>query len=135
MSNRYTSAVRYASRQTGFNFEKWLVWGALGAGAYLLYKVWSGVSAVGTALTSTGAAIGSGLYDYLNADEIRRLTFEAHHIVRFPDGKLHAVSSNVVNNAGIFKNLNLAPNYPGDGKTYRLMTEKSSRSNWFAVPM
>lgn len=34
------SAVRYASRTTGVNFEKWLTWAAIGGVAYVAYSIY-----------------------------------------------------------------------------------------------
>lgn len=49
------SGVRYASRTTGVNFEKWLTWGALAGGAYLAYKVVSGFKKAGDAVSKSVA--------------------------------------------------------------------------------
>ena len=34
------SAVRYASRTTGVDFEKWLTWAAIGGVAYVVYSIY-----------------------------------------------------------------------------------------------
>jgi hypothetical protein len=48
-------AVRYASGTTGVNFEKWLTWGVLAGGAWLAYKVYSGLAKAGDAASKTVA--------------------------------------------------------------------------------
>lgn len=45
-SDKALRAIRYASGTTGVNFEKWLTWGAIAAGVYLGYKVYSGAKSV-----------------------------------------------------------------------------------------
>lgn len=133
------SAVRYASRTTGVDFEKWLTWAAIGGLAYLGYKVFAGVSAVKGALTSTGEAIGSGLFELIHGDEVRR-ALAPNLIVRFPDDQLHQVPSVAVDSSGRFVNRNLAPSYPGDGRTYQLVraktpfTKNGVKTSYAAVP-
>ncbi len=48
-------AVRYASGTTGVNFEKWLTWGVIGAGAFLAYKAYRKVADAGDAVSKTVA--------------------------------------------------------------------------------
>lgn len=117
------SAVRYASRTTGVNFEKYLVWGAIGGIAYLLYKTYSVGAAISDAATKTGEAIGSGLFELIRGAEVRR-ALAPNLIVSFPDGQFHQVPTVKVDDDGRFVNRNLAPNYAGDGKRYQLVKLK-----------
>lgn len=118
------SAVRYASRTTGVDFEKWLTWGAIAGLAYVGYKIYSGVAAVKGALTSTGEAIGSGLFEWVHGDDVRR-ALAPNLVVRFQDDQLHQVPSVAVDSSGRFVNRNLAPSYAGDGRTYQLLRAKT----------
>lgn len=133
------SAVRYASRTTGVDFEKWLTWAAIGGLAYLGYKAFSVASAVKGALTSTGEAIGSGLFELIHGDDVRR-ALAPNLIVRFPNDELHQVPSVAVDSSGRFVNRNLAPSYSGDGRTYQLLkaktpfTKNGVSTSWAAVP-
>jgi len=129
MASRYTQTVRYASRHTGVNFEKWLTWGAIGVGAYFIFKLVSFGSAAAKVLTTTGEAVGSGLYDFFHRDPLGETTY---YLVRFPDGSRHSVASRSVDNSGLFKNTGDGRQYAGDGELYRLVIEKATK-NYFAV--
>lgn len=54
-TNKALGAVRYASGATGVNFEKWLTWGVILGGAYVAYKVYSGLSKGADAISKTVA--------------------------------------------------------------------------------
>lgn len=120
--SRYLSTVRYASRTTGVNFEKILTWGAIGAGLYLALKVVGLIQSAGSVLTTTGSAIGTGLYDFFHPDTFGE---SLYYNVMFPDGQRHAVPSRSVNSDGLFRNSNLSPQYAGDGRMYRILVRKS----------
>lgn len=141
--NKYVShagsAVRYASRTTGVNFEKWLTWAAIGGVGYLAYQIYSAGSATKGALNSLGSAIGSGLFELIHGDEVRR-ALAPNLIVRFPGDQLHQVPSVAVDSSGRFVNSHLAPNYAGDGRTYQLLkaktpfTKNGVKTSYVAVP-
>lgn len=129
-TQRIHSAVRYASRTTGVDWEKWLTWGVIGGGAYLLYQLFTTVRSGAQALNDAGTAIGSGLYDFFHRDPLGETLY---YTVTFPDGSRHSVPSRSVDNAGLFRNSGNGVNYAGDGETYRLVIEKST-GKYFAVP-
>lgn len=110
------------------------MWGAVLGGLFLAYKVVSGVVTVAgagaKALTSTGEAIGSGLYDMFHKDPVGDATY---YIVQFPDGQRHQVPSRSVDSSGLFKNSGDGYVYQGDGRTYRLVVERAT-GNKVAVP-
>lgn len=99
--------------------KDWLLLALFGAGAYFLYRT---STAAQRALATAGEAIGSGLFDLFHPDQVGETLF---YTVAFPDGQNHAVPSRSVNSAGRFVNRNLSPSYPGDGKTYQLVVDKS----------
>lgn len=111
--------------------KDWLLLALFAGGAYYLYRTATGVS---RALTSAGEAIGSGLFDLFHPDQVGETLF---YKAKFPDGKFHSVPSRAVNADGIFLNKNLAPNYPGDGRKYRLLVDRSITvgENKTAVPL
>ena len=128
--SRAGKVIRYASGATGVDFEKWLTWGAIGAGLYLAWKTYSGLSAAADVLANTGSAIGSGLYDFFHPDAVGETLF---YTVNFPDGSRHSVPSSVVAGDGWFRNAHLTPNYAGDGRTYRIVKRKGT-AMLYAVP-
>jgi hypothetical protein len=118
--------VRYASRQTGVDFEKWLTWGAVGVVGYLALQaiglVKSGVDAVSAAkgaLNTAGGAIGRTVYDWFHPNQIGESVF---YIVRFPDGFFHSVPSLSVDGQGVFK-------HKIDGKAYRIAVSPTAFVN------
>lgn len=134
---RYTQTVRYASRHTGVNFEKILTWGAIGVGVYLALEAFgllkSAAGAVVTGYTSARDAVASGLYTWFGPEE--KFGSNVDYIVRFPDGKFHAVPESAVSDQGVFRNSNLSMNYSGDGGTYQLVVQKTNRGNKVAFPL
>lgn len=74
----------------------------LGA-AYLLYKLWQGVSGVTTAVTSTyntaENAVASGLYSLFGPTLTNYSQFS---LVYFPDGSRHAVPTALIGSDGTF---------------------------------
>lgn len=52
-TQKISGAIRYASGTTGVNFEKWLTWGAIAGGAWLAYKVYSGLAKAGDAASKS----------------------------------------------------------------------------------
>jgi hypothetical protein len=119
------SAVRYASRTTGVNFEKLLTWGAIGGVAYLLYGIYSAGSGAKKALNSLGSALGTGLYEIFHPNAVGEMLF---YTVEFPDGQRHAVGSRDVDRSGRFTR---------EGRRYQLVVEKGIKTgvNKFAVPV
>jgi len=111
-------------------FERLLPWLAIGAGAVVIYKAFQGIAAVGSVLTSTGSAIGSGLYDFLHPNEMGETTF---FLVIFPDGVRHAVPSKSISPNGVFRNANLSLTYAGDGLTYQIVRKKDEPNKLYAV--
>lgn len=129
------STVRYASSVTGVNFEKYLVWGAIGAGVYFvawpalkgLFTLKAGVDAV---IDTSRDALASGLY------AIWGPAIDLHpidHLVTFPNGQRHAVPAGVVKSDGTFINKNLSSNYAGDGRAYRILRDKAGAYSAFPV--
>lgn len=120
------SAVRYASRTTGFDFEKWLTWAAVAGVAYVGYKIYSTVSGaadvVSGALNSTGSAIGSGLYDFFHPDQTGEMLF---YTVTFPNGERHAIGSREVDSSGRFTY---------NARRYQIVTKKGT-SQKYATPV
>src|SRR3990172_8060305 len=86
-------AVRYASRTTGVDFEKWLTWAAVAGVAYVGYQVYSTVKGatdvVSGALNSLGSALGTGLYELFHPGEGTKYSLQ--YRVKFPDGKDHYI--------------------------------------------
>lgn len=111
--------------------KDWLLLALVAGGAFYLYRTFAGVSRV---FTTAGEAIGSGLFDLFHPDQVGEMLF---YKAKFPDGKFHAIPSRAVNADGIFLNRNLAPNYAGDGRKYRLLVDKSISvgENKTAVPV
>lgn len=123
---RYKSTVRYASEVTGVNFEKWLVWGAIGAAVY--FVVWPAVKGalalkqgVDMAIDTARDALSSGLYRLFGPED---KTSSTYYTVLFPDGNYKTVPAGAVGSDGVFFNKNLSPLNPGDGKKYRLVIDK-----------
>lgn len=138
--NKAGSAVRYASRTTGVDFEKWLTWGAIGGIAYLLIKGFQFGAAVKSGLNSAGEAIGSGLFEFVHGNDVKN-ALAPNLIVYFPnEGKMHQVPQVKLDNNAGFVNANLAPQYAGDGKAYQIVKAKTPISlngvttSWVAVP-
>lgn len=131
------NAVRYASRTTGVNFEKWLTWGAIGVGLYLALETFGLLKSVAggaaTAYNSARDAVASGLYDWFGPAE--EFGDDFFYTVKFPDGQFHAVPASFVSAQGVFRNSNLSPNYSGDGRTYQIVVQKTNRGNKIAVPL
>lgn len=100
---------------------------ALAGGAVLAYRFYSDAKG---ALTTAGEAIGSGLFDFFHPDQLGETTF---YIVTFPDGVKHSVPSRSVDANGLFTNKNLAPNYAGDGKRYRILVATNGTRTAFPV--
>lgn len=132
-------AVGYASRKTGVDFEKYLVWGAIIGVGYIVLKTLGLISSAKEALTETGGAIGRSVYDWFHPDTVGE---KINYTVKFPDGSFHTVGSLTVGNDGTFTNKGAPPFYVGDGKVYRLARAKVSfrtpggvTSNLIAVPV
>lgn len=119
------SAVRYASKTTGVNFEKILTWVAIGGIGYLVYQIYSAGSAAKAALNSVGSAIGTGLYDYFHPNETGEMLY---YTVEFPDGQRHAVGSKTVDTSGRFT---------WGGRRYQLLVDKGKPTgvNKYAAPV
>lgn len=125
---RARSAVGYASRATGVDFEKYLVWGGIAAAIY--FVVWpvlktaiSVKGAVDAGITSASNALASGLYKLFGPEEkFAGMTYNT----LFPDGSHHMVPEERVSSSGIFVNSNLSPNYKGDGNTYRMLVRATN---------
>ena len=128
---RIASAVKYASRTTGVDWEKWLTWGVIGGAGYLLYTMFTALKSAQEQLATVGSAIGSGLYDFFHRDQVGETLF---YNVGFPDGSRHAVASRSVDSYGVFRNSGDGNTYLGDGKTYRLVRQKSN-GLLFAIPV
>lgn len=100
--------------------KDWLLLGAVAGAGLWVYGKLGGVS---KALTTAGEAIGSGLYDLFNPDPLGEVTY---YIVRFPDGAKHAVPSRSVSADGFFTNTGDGYKYKGDGKRYKLLTDRTT---------
>lgn len=131
------SAVRYASRTTGVNFEKILTWGAIGVGLYLALETFgllkTVASAGAAAYSSARDAVASGLYDWFGPAE--EFGDDLFYTVKFPNGQFHTVPASVVSAQGAFRNSNLSPIYAGDGRTYQIVVQKTNRGNKVAIPV
>ena len=114
------------------NVEKILPWAVAGGALVLVGKALSVGAAVKNALTNVGSAIGTGLYDYLHPNELGDTVFA---ILIFPDGLKHSVPASRISSSGTFVAKNLSPQYPGDGRTYRVLVDKSDRLKRYAVPV
>jgi hypothetical protein len=114
--------------------EKLLLWGGVIAGALIVSKILNVGKAAGEVLTATGSKIGETLYDLFHPSSEGETTF---FIVKFPDAQFHSVPASYVDEDGFFVNMNLAPNYAGDGKKYRIVIDKNAtpggRSDKIAV--
>lgn len=119
-------AVRYASRTTGVNLEKWLTWVALGGVAYVVYQFVSTASAAKDALNSVGSAIGTGLYEVFHPSDGQRVVSPTISF-RFPDGTVGAVEAVDVDKDGRFT-------YFRTGRRYQLM-KKAGDTKTYAVPV
>jgi len=119
-------AVRYASRTTGFDFEKWLTWAAVAGVAYVGYQVYSTVKGVKGALNSVGSAIGSGLYDLFHPNEGKKYSLQ--YRVKFPDGKDHYIFSDDIDKSGRFT---------WNGRRYQMLVDKGKQTgtNKYATPV
>lgn len=120
---RIHSAVRYASRSTGVDFDKWITWGLIAGGIYVVYQVVTTIKATGEVLGNAGSAIGTGLYDFFHRDPLGE---SVYYTVTFPDGSRHSIPSRSVDNGGLFRNTGNGLNYLGDGATYRLVRKKDN---------
>lgn len=96
--------------------------GILGAVLGVAFIVARTFSKVTGSLTTFGEAIGSGLYDYFHPDPVGNVVY---YVVRFPNGDKHSVPANTVASDGTFTNKGDGIVYKGDGKRYRLVTDKS----------
>lgn len=94
----------------------------LGLGGYYLYRKAADVVKV---FRNAGEALGSGLFDLFHPDPVGETLF---YTVLFPDGQRHAVPSRAVANDATFVNRNLSPNYPGDGRKYKIIVDKTKAS-------
>lgn len=115
-------AVRYASRTTGVNFEKYLTWAAIGGIGYLVLKTIGLFKSASDVLTSAGSAAGGAVYEWLHPNAVGETIF---YTARFPDGSFHTVPSLSVASDGTFTNKGSPPLYVGDGKVYRLAVSKT----------
>lgn len=116
--------------------QDFVLLGALALGAYVLYNLVQGVKAsanvIGAAaqgLTSTGAALGSGLYALFGPSDAQVLGTMKFLTVTFPDGG-HAVPADSVNADGTF----IWTGYPAGSQspaTYQLVKDANNR--WFAT--
>jgi hypothetical protein len=95
----------------------------LGLGGVLAYYLVQKLRGAAEVLTKTGEAIGSGLYDVFHPDPVGEVTF---YIVRFPDGALHSIPSRAVASDGTFINTGDGRQYKGDGKRYKLLTDRTT---------
>ena len=114
------------------NVEKLIPWIVAGGALVVVGKVLTIGASVKGALTSVGSAIGTGLYDYLHPNELGETVFA---ILIFPDGQKHSVPASKISASGTFVAKNLSPQYPGDGRTYRVLVDKSDRLKRYAVPV
>jgi hypothetical protein len=128
--SRAHSTVRYASRVTGVDFEKYLVWGGIAAAIY--FVVWpvlktaiSVKGAVDAGITTARDALASGLYRVFGPEE--NFGGELFYTVRFPDGN-HAIDAAIVTPDATFS---------WNGKRYRLLIDKRTVSgiNKTAFPL
>lgn len=116
--------------------QDFVLLGAIALAAYVLYNLVSGVKALApgvaaaaNALTSTGAAIGSGLYSLFGPSDAQILGETTFLTVAFPDGS-HAVPASTVNSDGTFS----WTGYPAGSQppaTYQLV--KDANGHWFAT--
>lgn len=131
--SRAHSSVRYASRVTGVDFERYLVWGAVAAAVY--FVVWpvlktaiSIKGAVSDTMDSAQNALASGLYRVFGPEE--KFGSDRNSIVTFPDGKRHSIPAEAISSTGIFVNKWASDgspySYAGDGKTYRVLINNST---------
>ena len=128
--SRVSSTVRYASRVTGVDFEKYLVWGGIAAAIY--FVVWpvlktaiSVKGAVDAGITTARDALASGLYRVFGTAE--NFGSDIYYTVKFPDGN-HALDPSIVSSDGTFTRA---------GKRYRLLidTRVVSGNNKTAFPL
>jgi hypothetical protein len=109
--------------------DEWLTLGLLGVGAYVLYKVIQGGSAVvnaaGNATAAAGNAVGGAVFDALNPNAAGESTY---YTVTMPAGGTQAVPASAVNNAGQFTS---------SGTTYQIYVDPTVTSgvNKTAVPL
>lgn len=101
--------------------KDWVMLGALGLGAYLLYRLLGVAEAVPKFLTSTGETIGGALFDWINPNAGASDTY---YNVAFPDATRHSVPSSTVNALGAFSY---------KGVSYILKTD--AKGNHVALPL
>lgn len=120
--------------------QDFVLLGAIALVGYVIYNlvtaakagvaaVGAGAQAVSSALTSTGNAIGSGLYSLFGPSDAQTLGETTFLTVSFPDGK-HAVPSSAVNPDGSF----IWTGYPSGTQqpvTYQLVKDASNQ--WYAT--
>lgn len=111
-------------------FEKLLPWFAVGVGVVLVSRLLNFGKSAADALTETGEALGSGLYDFFHKSDMGEMNF---FVATFPDKTRHSIPAGAVTEDGFFANSNLAPNYKGDGMRYRLVKNKAT-GLFVAVP-
>lgn len=113
----------------------------LAVGAYVLYKVFGAVSAVGSGIsavagaakegyTATVDAVSSGLYAVFGPNDAKALGSMDFLLVNFPDGSRHAVPADSVTGTGLFT----WTGYPAGsqpGITLQLVKDKSG--SWYAT--
>lgn len=116
--------------------QDFLLLGALALAGYVLYNLVQGVKAsanvvgaVAQGLTSTGAALGSGLYSLFGPSDAQIMGTTEDLIVSFPDGS-HAVPAQNINPDGTFSWTGYPPgSLPAT--TYQLV--KDANSHWYAT--
>lgn len=96
-----------------------LMLAVLGFAGYYLYRRAADVVKV---FRTAGEALGSGLFDLFHPDPVGE---RLYYNVLFPDGQRHSVPSRAVANDATFVNRNLSPNYPGDGRKYKIIVDKT----------
>ena len=86
------------------NTNRWIKdnWPLLALAAVAGYLVYRTVKGVGTALTSTGAAIGTNLYDVLHPNDGSGESI--YYMVTFEDGTRHAIPGSTVQNGHFMYN-------------------------------
>lgn len=114
-----------------------LMLGAAGAGVFLVYKLWGGVSAVAGAIgetvteTYTGArdAVATGLFSLFGPSD-KEYGPDRYYTVRFPDGTHHAIGADRVSASGAF----VWTGYPvGSEAPRNLKLVKDSQGYWYAT--
>jgi hypothetical protein len=108
-----------------------LIAGGVVAAYYIVTNfIGSAVTTVSNAAVAAGNTIGAAVYELFNGDA--GTSNSVYHVVTFPDGSKHAVSSDwVAPDSGVF----VWPPPTGDGNSYDLSFNQSTGTYYATGPL